>query len=148
MEVQKDKLPRGWRVSFEITPFGTVDGWSNIMHATIGGNNEKYGDRIPAIWFHHKSTRLRICSAVNGNKNYCFSSDPLRMKRASTVIVQQIQYSKDYRYQIIVNGKEESVVNTQTKEFYNVKYYASDPWYIPAKAFVRHFQIKCYDHSK
>ena len=71
----KQLLPRGWRVTLKVRPFGTVYGWSNILHVTIGGNAARYVDRIQAIWLLNPgSSKLRICSAANGNKNYWYST--------------------------------------------------------------------------
>ena len=120
------------------------------MHATTGGNIAQYGDRTPGIWFHSQTTKLHICSAVNGNKNYCFNSEPLPLNRASTIIVQQIQtvVGDQYHYEIIINGnKVISVLNTQPEKFDNVKYFASDPWYKPAKVSMKNFKVKKYKHK-
>ena len=43
--------------------------WQNIIHFTHGGNNDYYGDRAPALWFHFDSNQLYVVSAINGNKN-------------------------------------------------------------------------------
>ena len=147
-----NKLTRGWNVSLEVTPFGTINGWSNIMHATTGGNIAQYGDRTPGIWFHSQTTKLHICSAVNGNKNYCFNSEPLPLNRASTIIVQQIQAVENnpqYTYEIIINNvKVFSVFNDKPAKFENIKYYASDPWYKAAKvATLKKFNIEKYKHT-
>ena len=41
-----------YEVSFDLKPFGTTAAgyWGNVLHATIGGNNNAHGDRIPSIW--------------------------------------------------------------------------------------------------
>ena len=149
-EIEK-KLTRGWNISFEITPFGTLSGWSNIMHATTGGNKDVYGDRRPGIWFHSETTRLHICSAVNGTKNYCFNSDPLPINKTSTIIVQQIQAEDcgdQYYYEIYINGsKVVSVLNTKPKVFYNVKFYKGCPWYNRAKAIINNFKLERFNHK-
>ena len=122
------------------------------MHATTGGNIAQYGDRTPGIWFHSQTTKLHICSAVNGNKNYCFNSEPLPLNRASTIIVQQIQAVENnpqYTYEIIINNvKVFSVFNDKPGKFENIKYYASDPWYQAAKvATLKNFNIEKYKHT-
>ena len=145
-------LPRGWSLSFQVKPFGKVSGWSNILHATIGGNIRNYGDRTPGIWFHSKSTKLHICSAVNGNINYCYNSPfSLHLFKYTTITIRQVQksnYGNHYFYQIIVNGKKVvDVLNRVTKVFKNVKYYASDPWYHASRANIRHFRISFFNHK-
>ena len=146
---QRKTLLRGWRVSFQINPFGTVKGWSNIIHATIGKNSGRYGDRIPGIWFHSLTTKLLICSAVNGNANYCYTSPPLALHKHTTITVQQLQagHNHQYYYQIFINKKRVTyVLNERPQIFKNVKYYASDPWYPAAKATIRHFNLAMYKH--
>ena len=46
-----------WKIKFEIYPTGTVSGWSNILHLTIGRNIQYYGSRIPALWFFSETTK-------------------------------------------------------------------------------------------
>ena len=149
---EKRKLTRGWKVSLGVTPFGTVNGWSNIMHATLGRNLAEYGDRTPGIWFHSGTTKLHICSAVNGNKNYCFNSDPIPLNEESKIIVQQIQAVENnpqYTYEILINGEKVlSVFNDKPENFEYVKYYTSDPWYQAAKvAEINDLAIETYKHT-
>ena len=138
------RLSRGWRVFTKITPLGIQKGWSNIMHATIGGDNKNYGDRIFFFFFFGVYRFLHICSAVNGNKNNCYDSSPLPLKKEATVVVQQIQSSKDFKYyfQIFINRKRVySIQNKDIKVFQNVEYFLSDPWYMPANAKLGDFRI-------
>ena len=74
-------LYKQWSLSVEISPFGTVTGWSNILHVGIGGNFEVYGDRIPGIWFISGTTRLHISSAINGNSNFQIDTDSIPMNK-------------------------------------------------------------------
>lgn len=144
-------LSRHWKLQFSIKPLHVKHGWTSIIHASIGENVAKYGDRIPAVFFHSGSTRLHICSAVSGNKNYCKDFKPLPLNKFSTIIIQQIpkqrrygtkSYGTQYHYQIIINKKQVlDVVNTKPQVFHNVNYYASDPWHPPAIAIVSHIKL-------
>ena len=152
MIAKKAILPRGWGIKIQVRPTGKIYGWSNILHGTIGKNIKRYGDRIPGIWFHSGSTKLHICSAVNGNKNYCYNTPyQLHFYKFTTIIIQQVQkknYGNHYFYQIIINGKKVvDVMNNQAQVFKNVKYFASDPWYHPAKADIRNFRIVTLKHQ-
>ena len=152
MIARKDILPRGWGVIIQVKPFGKVSGWSNILHATVGGNIKNYGDRIPGIWFHSKSTKLHICSAVNRNLNYCYNApQQLHPYRFTTIVIQQVQkknYGNNYFYQIIIDGKKVvDVINNNPRIFKNVKYFVSDPWYNAAKVEVRNFRIVTLKHQ-
>ena len=144
-------LPRGWRVTLQVRPSGTVYGWSNVLHATIGKNIARYGDRIPGIWFNSGSTRLHICSAVNGNKNYCYNSPSLHRYKFTKITIQQVQkrsYGNHYFYQIYINGKKVvDVLNRRAQIFRNVKCYAGDPWYHAAKANIKNFKLSTFRHK-
>ena len=142
-------LKRGWSLSFAIKPTGVVKGWSNIMHATLGKNSKRYGDRTPGVWFISGTTKLHICSAVSGNRNRCYNSAPLPKKKFSRILIRQIQKRNfKYYYQIFINGKKKfDVLNTKPKVFKNVKYYASDPWYKAAKAQLRNMKLRMFRHK-
>ena len=145
----KDELPRGWKVSLEINPFAIYGGWSNVLHATIGRDVGRHGDRTPGIWFLPGTTRMHICSTLNGNANYCYNTPALPKDRQNKIIVQQVQNLNNYQYyyQIFINGKKvHEVLNQQTQIFNNVKYYASNPWYYPAKATIDKFRLETYKH--
>ena len=64
-------LGKEWKISFQFNPtnYNFTD-WTNLVHLTVGGNMEKYGDRIPPIFF--KPDRgLLVSSFINGkNNNY------------------------------------------------------------------------------
>lgn len=138
-------LNRGYRLSFQIRPIHIVYGWANILHATIGGNNGKHGYRTPGIWFYPGSFRLHICSTVGNNVNYFYNSPSLHRYKYANIVVQQIQkaeFGNLFFFQIFINGKKViDVFNSNPYSFKNVKYYASDPWYAPAKAAIRNFHV-------
>lgn len=130
-------------VSVDIFPTGTVTGWSSVFRGTIGGNNERYGDRVPAIFFYSGTTKMAICGPVNGNSNHCFTSEPLAMNKWSTVKVAQALVDEGYVFTITINGVEvHSVINTQTQDFENVTVYKGDPWYSAALAKVSNIIIQ------
>ena len=150
MIATKDVLPRGWKVSFKLNPLGVEKGWSSVLHATIGKNHGRHGDRTPGVWFLSGTTRMHICSTVNGNANYCYNTAVLPLNIQSTVSVQQIQSPKNHQYyfQIYINGKKvHEILNESPQIFNNVKYYASNPWYNPAKAVLTDFKMVTYEHK-
>lgn len=129
---------------------------SNILHATIGGNKDKYGDRTPGIWFNPGTSSLHICSAVNGNVNYCYNSKAIPIGQPTNIVVQQVYRRTDgklffgyhYHYEIYINGvRKVDVVNTRPQVFHNVKYYASDPFYNAAVAIISKFKVDNYTYK-
>ena len=65
------------RLSFDIKIHSDASStWSSLVAFKGnggGGNNQEYGDRIPAIYFNNDIGELGIRSAVSGNKNYPFN---------------------------------------------------------------------------
>ena len=123
-------LDKTWHLEMNIRPNDIGAGFTNLFHATIGGNQGAYGDRVPAIWFIGGSTKLTIGSAVNGNGNYWFHTEPLEMHEWSKVEVRQDFIDGQYIFQIWVNDIEvHSVENTRAQVFNNVEVFAGDPWY-------------------
>ena len=141
-------MPRSWRLSVEIKPFGKNEDWSNIIHATVK-NDIGEGCRLPLINFQKESTGLHICYDINNDNNYCFDTKPLLMSNFSSVVVQQIQKSDGvYEFQIIINDiMVHSTPNTNPHAFGDVSYYASDPWRDAAKAIIKNFDVKTFVHE-
>ena len=96
------------------------------------------------IWFQPKSSNLIVCAAVSGNQNHCVSSPQLPLNQYSQIIVQQIQKGDlKYYYQVFVNiQKILDEVNDRPAVFNNVKYFVGDPWYEPANAHLRNFNLE------
>ena len=104
--------------------------WTNVFHFTAKSNCRYYGDRIPALWINRRGY-FHVCSAVNGNKNYCKNFNFLLGKQYQ-VTIQQLKESGNYYYEIIIDGVSIlKILNKQAKRFSNVKLYGSDPWYNP-----------------
>ena len=73
------KIYPTYKVKFEFKPTSFQTGWSNILHLTTNGDCCEYGQRIPGVWLHDRETwattnRLHVCSAVNGEGNFCVNS--------------------------------------------------------------------------
>lgn len=134
-----------YELSFQIRPFGVVRGWSNIIHVTTGGNNEKYGDRTPAVFFHSETTKLRVCSAISGNKNHCWTSSSLPMHKFTSIRIMQRAVNGKLLYKIFVNGTENySTENNRAEHFGKVDIYSSDKWNPAAKVYLRNLKLVDY----
>ena len=138
-------------VSFDIRPTGTVASWGSIIHLTRGQDNSQYGDRVPAVWFSPRSRRLHICSAINNNKDHCFTDQTnLPLNRFSKVRIFQKRTSKgQFIFTIVINSRIKKILpNKAPATFYNVKYYLGNPWATPAKAVVKNVKIKLSQSGK
>ena len=122
-------------------PFPTM-GWYSMFHATISGDKNVYGSRVPAIWIYHNNGNvfLHINSAVNGNKAYEYDTPttPIQLNKWMTIDISQSKVGDDYEYKVEFNGEVVRVVNnTQPQEFLNLKIYISDPWFPTIQGYVR-----------
>lgn len=127
-------LGQTWQFVIRVTPLSNAHtSWVNILHATIGEDNANYGDRTPAIFFKPQSTVVHICSAVNGNRNFCIDSPtPLPLNVVTQIVVRQYLSNGAYLYQVTVAEQDlfsTPVQNNQARSFENVKVYASDPFF-------------------
>ena len=148
---QLPRVGKQWYLSFDVKPTGTIRSSSNIVHATIGKDSERFGDRIPAVWFRPGRTELSICSAVNDQKNYCWTSRALPLNKFTNVRIRQVWNPTLHVYEFIVELNDvvvHKVVNNGAESFDNVLLYASNPWNVPAKAVVRHLVFQNLPNGK
>ena len=105
--------------------------WTNVFHISETGNNCcNIGDRIPAL-FVNKNGFFYVCSAVDGNGDYC-KKFHFEIGKQNQMTIQQLKENGEYWYEIIIDGASKfKIENKQPKKFSNVKLYASDPWYNP-----------------
>ncbi|XP_065677921.1 uncharacterized protein LOC100201473 isoform X1 [Hydra vulgaris] len=136
-------LDKTYSVSFKLKPNSYSQGWKSVIHLTIGGNLGQYGDRCPAVWFHGDgSGRLYISAAVNGNKDYTFTTQPLPLNQWSSLRISQFQTNGIYMYTIYLNELlVHSVINKKPQSFSNVKVYTADPWYDAQDGFIKDLKI-------
>ena len=142
-------LKKVYDIVVEVYPTSFHKGsWTSIFHMTISGNANVYGSRIPGIWFAPLSrsttrNRILVCNAISGNRNYCRYSAYLPIRRWAKVRVSQQLEGSKYVYRIYINDKQIfSKINTQPREFRNVKVYAGDPWHAAQQGYIRNVQIK------
>ena len=105
--------------------------YDNILHLTVGGDSQHYGDRTPAVFLHPKRGIL-VSSAVNGESAYGFWCRQHQPKAGiwTEYAVSQVKKEGDkYIYSISINGEEvHRTVNTRPEVFKDVGVFASNPW--------------------
>ena len=62
------EIGKAYKVTFQLLITSSDD--QNIIHFTIGGFNEAYGDRTPALWAY--KGKFYLYSAIDGNLSYQF----------------------------------------------------------------------------
>ena len=109
---------------------------------TMGGYDGKYGDQTPLVSVRPNSSRVRIASAVNGNRRYYKDTDALTLNKWYSLEISQAKVGGSYVYSIKLDG--ESLIertNKQAKEFNMVKVYKSNPWLDAADVTIRKFSV-------
>nr|XP_047132656.1 uncharacterized protein LOC100199204 [Hydra vulgaris] len=122
------KLEKEFLISLDVFPYMFDLGWHNLIHFTIGSDNDRYGDRVPSISF-FENGNLQIAASINGYNSWYFNLEPIGVNQWTNIEVSQIYKGSFYLYTIRINGNViYSVNNNQSECFEDVKIYASDPW--------------------
>lgn len=132
-----------YELKFDLKPYGIVHGWSSVLHVTTGNDVTAYGDRAPAVFFHSLTTKMLVCTALSGNKNYCVTFKPLDVHKYAKIRIVQHVISGKLLFQVHINGKlEHSIENKDARFFKNVRVYSGDKWYTPANADVTNYSLQ------
>ena len=139
-------LTKEYEVIFEAMPTATVGGWRTVLHLTsLNHGNGGYGGRIPAIF--PLGATWYITNAISGNGNFYAKNPVLKNNEWSTFRIKQSLENGKYEYRVYVNGKElDKRVNTQPRDFHEVKVYAGDPWYAAQPGFIKNLYV-CGEYS-
>ena len=134
-------LGKEWNITHDFNPTEYHGDWKNSLHLTTGENNDKYGDRTPAIML--KKPLMFISSAVNGNKDYKHRPNLPLVGEWTQIQISQTLEDGRYMYRIVIGRKEvHAVENTEPEEFCDIKVYASDPWKEAQPGSIRNLTIK------
>ncbi|XP_065651871.1 uncharacterized protein LOC136079651 isoform X2 [Hydra vulgaris] len=135
-------LEKEYSVSFKLKPESYFQFFRNVIHLTTGDDYGKYGSRTPAVFVYPNSLGLQIASAVNGNNNYNFLTQPLSLNEWSSIKISQTQLNETYMYTAYLNELMiYSTKNDMPQTFSNVLVYAANPWNIALDGFIKDFKI-------
>ena len=125
------RLSTEWFISFDFTIFATQRFFINLIHFTLGENNNQYGNRIPAVFQSPRSSKLYISSSIDDNRNSFFNTEELSLNVKHHIEIDQTYYGNStYRFNVNINGKHvRSKTNLKARQFYNVQVWVSDPWH-------------------
>ena len=114
-----DFLEKEYKISFEVFISQVkTDLYQSLIHFTLGGNHDKYGDRIPAVWITNNKA-VHITSAISGHKN----------SQADICCVKEGEWIKMEISQTLKEGKVQSILisifwlGSLPNIIYNFKYY-------------------------
>ena len=137
------KITKEWSLTVDIKPTGKTPGYTNLVHLTSTKKNCcGFGDRIPAIWFISKTSRLHICGGINRG-NECYNSGNLPMNKYTTVLIEQKKEGDKYTLTILIDGKEFKKVDfkKEPREYGPSELFASDNFYNPGKAKIKNLKF-------
>ena len=126
---------------FDVFPTHLSRCHDSILHITNSGNSYVYGCRNPGLWF--CNDKFHMCSAINGNWNYCYDSKRFNANNWIKVQVEQKMINNKYYYSITLNDATVySIINSQPRVFHNMKLYVSDPWYSTMSGNIKNLVIR------
>ena len=142
----KSHLERGFKITFKFKPAAVGPG--NIIQGIGNG----YGKKVTAVLVYliKGTTRLKICTVMNGEKNYCPETvHSIHLDKFNSITVQQLQVESraHYDFQVFINGERAlRTSNFEPWTFQDVKFYASAPRDSPANGIIQDFKIETYKH--
>ena len=129
------RMSTEWSLTFSVQfrSGGTIDTvWCNIIHLTHNGDHESHGDQIPVLFVRQDSgvvTQHRIVYDINSDRTSILLTE-------STTVGEWDHFEFHQRYVsggiccffVKRNGEEiKSIINTDARQWYNVKLYAGNP---------------------
>ena len=133
-------LPKQFDISFDFKATKWIGRWTNIMHLTTGANCCGIGQRIPAIF--PLNGKLAISFAVDRNGNYYFWTPKLALNTWYNFRLTQQLVGKNYIYRVYMNNKIiHTKVNTNAKDYKNVKVYVTDNYHNAQPGFIKNLRI-------
>jgi len=136
-------LGREYNISFELllTAVPNPATQYSILHFTIWGNAEAYGDSTPALYA-YGNTRFNLCSAIDGNKRHCFTLHA-HLDIWTSIELSQVSNGSEIVFSMKVDGATRAYkVNSDARSFNNVKMYAGSPWNQAAIGKIRKLIVK------
>lgn len=113
--------------------------YESVFHLTIGGNHEKPGYRIPAMWIIGQAYYIEFNPETprSGIRRNLQLNQEINVKIAQALIAGK----PTVRIFIDQNRVHEESHNWKTP-FTNVKFYLGDPWYEPAPVKISNLKYK------
>ena len=150
------QLPKAYNISFSFKANSYLSGFASILHITLGGDKERYGDRAPGIWFVYD--KIHINNAISGNKDYKITvpRDVPRNTWVSVIVSQQLEPAttpdaattgstgsgERYVYRVHVDGTlVDEKVNNDTRVWKDIMLYVGAPWYEPMDGTIKDLRI-------
>ena len=116
----------------------------NIVHMTDGLNHAEYGSRAPFIGIVQDTYKLHIEKGVNGGNRYVANIPSVLSinQKYHLEVYQRYTSNGDYQYFVKLDGTEVfSILNSDARQFYDVKVYVSNAWNPRCPVYISNFKI-------
>jgi len=122
-------------LSFDFTPYGLSDNWSNLLHFTTGNNCCDLGTRAPGIWF--APNTVQVFAIHVGHKN---DGDWAARPQSDSV-----QINSKISFKLVCSGQNITVTIGNSNFSYShdsdryagpVSVYSGDPWHPSANILI------------
>lgn len=134
-------LAKDYVISFDVTPTGTVGGWSNLFRFQLGdGDCCSPGQRTPALWFWPGNLALHLIVGDIGDGNWGIHQ------------TQQLTMNKKHRIVITAIGKSVNLqIDNQTVKIVDqpngrmegtMRVFFGDAFYDPARCLIENFMVE------
>ena len=119
------------------------DEYCNLVHLTKQNHHGEHGDRTPLVSIYIPTRILHIASSINNDHSDDQNLLILNIDQTYKIEIHQRYVSNgDYRYFIKIDGVEVySVLNTDARQFYNIKVYASGPFRDACPAYIKDLEF-------
>ncbi|XP_065675907.1 uncharacterized protein LOC136092116 isoform X2 [Hydra vulgaris] len=135
-------LPKEYELSFNFKPTKFLSQSASVIHLTVGGDKNKYGDRTPCVWV-SPDNYLYFSSAINGTTDTIIKSRVISPLNEWTKIkITQLKFKSEYLFTVeIANNEIYNVQNIIPMSFNGVKVYLGSPWMSAQPGFIKNFVI-------
>jgi len=142
------RIGRQYIITFQVLLTAYLSDYhKSIIHFTIGGDSQVYGDRTPALLTSGQDGRsLVLASAINGDPNHNIYLDDLISLSLNTwydIEIAQIEYGSEIRFYVKFDGATvANITNADARVFEDVKIFAGSVWGEPAVGKLRQLRVK------
>ena len=132
------KVPKEFRLSFEVLPSGYTARHKSLLHLSTG----RAQDKMPELTV--GSSSIKVESRINGQNVKKFLKPPPPAGQWTKVQVEQQVINGKYAFSITIGSKTTVLTrdNRNAEEFLGVKVYSGSPWASPASGQIRKLLVE------
>jgi len=140
-KVGEVEASKHYEISFVLNLKSTPSGWHSVMRFTLGGNNGKEGDRMPALFVRSGDPKLYIRSSRQGSMNDGCDPQLPPLNQDTTVVIRVADGEMNVLYDG-TNVCKSTKYASPTVVTQPLLVYVGDQWYPSAPATIAHLTYK------